>query len=91
MGLEIEAEDERNFVDQLRDGVLLCQLVNKIKSGSVDVVRSDPNYGYDPFSCTYQFQFVCATSLAPYYYSPDDSSITTCSCCSYSHVSTTTR
>ena len=41
MGLEFEAEDERNFVEQLRDGVLLCQLVNAIRSGSVDVVSSN--------------------------------------------------
>lgn len=38
MGLEIEAEDEGSIAKRLRDGVLLCQLVNKIKSSSVEVV-----------------------------------------------------
>ena len=38
MGLEVEGVDEATVADQLRDGVLLCQLVNKIKPSSVEVV-----------------------------------------------------
>lgn len=38
MGLEIEAESEGSTAEQLRDGVLLCQLINKIKCSSVEVV-----------------------------------------------------
>ena len=91
MGLEIEAEGERNFVNQLRDGVLLCQLVNKIRSGSVDVVRSDPNYVYDgvyKLAVRVTSKFVCVVSLTPHLLQA-----LTCSCCeaktSYNHVSTT--
>ena len=41
VGLGVGAEEEEGAVaEQLRDGVLLCQLVNKIKSNSVEVVRS---------------------------------------------------
>ena len=39
MGLEVEGGgDEGAVAEQLRDGVLLCQLINKIKPNSVDVV-----------------------------------------------------
>lgn len=38
MGLEVEADDKGSVAEQLRDGVLLCQLVNRIKSNSVEVV-----------------------------------------------------
>lgn len=38
LGLEVEPEDERPLPDQLRDGVVLCQLVNRIKPNSVEVV-----------------------------------------------------
>lgn len=38
MGLEVEADDKGSMAEQLRDGVLLCQLVNRIKSNSVEVV-----------------------------------------------------
>lgn len=38
LGLEVEPEDERPIADQLRDGVVLCQLVNRIKPNSVEVV-----------------------------------------------------
>lgn len=41
MGLEVEAE--ATVAEQLRDGVLLCQLINKIKSSSVDVVSLHRN------------------------------------------------
>lgn len=38
MGLEVEGEDKVSVAEQLRDGVLLCQLINRIKSNSVEVV-----------------------------------------------------
>lgn len=38
LGLPVEGEDESRLRDQLVDGVLLCQLVNKIKPGSVEIV-----------------------------------------------------
>ena len=38
MGLEVEAEDKVSVAEQLRDGVLLCHLINRIKSNSVEVV-----------------------------------------------------
>ena len=41
VGLGVGAEEEEGAVaEQLKDGVLLCQLVNKIKPNSVEVVRS---------------------------------------------------
>ena len=40
MGFEVEAVDEGSVTEQLRDGVLLCQLVNRIKPNSVEVVRT---------------------------------------------------
>lgn len=40
MGLEVEGGDEATVADQLRDGILLCQLINKIKPSSVEVVRA---------------------------------------------------
>lgn len=38
LGLSLETEEEKPIQDQLRDGILLCQLVNKIKPGSVENV-----------------------------------------------------
>ncbi len=38
LGLPVEGGDERALREQLTDGVLLCQLVNKIKPGSVEIV-----------------------------------------------------
>ena len=32
--------ENENFKDGLRDGVILCQLVNKVKAGSVDEVSA---------------------------------------------------
>ena len=40
LGLPLEAEEENPLQRQLGDGVLLCQLVNKIKPGSVDNVST---------------------------------------------------
>ena len=31
--------EEKPFREQIRDGVILCQLVNKIRPGSVETVR----------------------------------------------------
>jgi hypothetical protein len=43
LGLEVEpAEDEGAVAEQLRDGVLLCHLVNKIRPGSVELVSPYP-------------------------------------------------
>ena len=39
LGLPLEpAEDDRALRNQLRDGIFLCQLVNRIKPGSVENV-----------------------------------------------------
>ena len=38
LGLPLEVEEENPLQRQLGDGVLLCQLVNKIKPGSVENV-----------------------------------------------------
>lgn len=38
LGLSLDPED--SLQEQLRDGILLCQLVNRIKPGSVDNVSS---------------------------------------------------
>lgn len=38
LGLTVEAEEERPLREQISDGVLLCQLVNRIKPGSVETV-----------------------------------------------------
>ena len=38
LGLSLEAEEENPLQRQLGDGVLLCQLINKIKAGSVENV-----------------------------------------------------
>ena len=39
MGLDVEGPDAA-VAEQLRDGVILCHLVNKIKPGSIEVVSS---------------------------------------------------
>lgn len=39
LGLSLQPEQTLPLKDQLRDGVLLCQLVNKIRPGSVELVR----------------------------------------------------
>jgi len=38
LGLSLQPEAELPVREQLRDGVLLCQLVNKLKPGSVETV-----------------------------------------------------
>ena len=38
LGLVSPGGEDRPFREQIRDGVLLCQLVNKIRPGSVDIV-----------------------------------------------------
>ena len=38
LGLLSPGGEDRPFREQIRDGVLLCQLVNKIRPGSVDIV-----------------------------------------------------
>ena len=38
LGLSVQPEQHRPFKEQLRDGILLCQLVNKIRPGSVEQV-----------------------------------------------------
>ena len=40
MGLDVEAAEEGTIADSLRDGVLLCQLVNKIRPSSIEVVST---------------------------------------------------
>ena len=40
MGVEMGAEEETAIAERLRDGVLLCQLVNKIRPGSVELVSN---------------------------------------------------
>ena len=36
--VNIDTNEDVEFKDGLRDGVVLCQLVNKVKAGSVDEV-----------------------------------------------------
>lgn len=38
LGVSLIRNEERDFKDCLRDGVVLCQLVNQVKPGSVDEV-----------------------------------------------------
>ncbi len=38
LGVSLLPEEDTPVKEQLRDGVLLCQLVNKIRPGSVDTV-----------------------------------------------------
>ena len=38
LGLDVEPEHERPMAEQLRDGVVLCQLVNRIKPNCVETV-----------------------------------------------------
>ena len=38
LGLPLETEEVRPLAEQLRDGGLLCQLVNRIRPGSVENV-----------------------------------------------------
>ena len=39
LGINVTLNDGEDFHDGLRDGVILCQLVNHVKPGSVDEVR----------------------------------------------------
>ena len=50
LGLSLDPED--SLQEQLRDGILLCQLVNRIKPGSVDNVSST----FMPLSKLYRTQ-----------------------------------
>ena len=46
LGLPVEGTQERSLREQLTDGVLLCQLVNKIKPGCVETVSpAKGNFG----------------------------------------------
>ncbi len=38
LGISLLPEEDTPVREQLRDGILLCQLVNKIRPGSVDTV-----------------------------------------------------
>lgn len=41
LGLTLAPEDDTPLKEQLRDGILLCHLVNKIRPGSVESVSRD--------------------------------------------------
>ena len=61
LGLLSSSED-KPFRDQIRDGVLLCQLVNKIRPGSVDTVSSirQPRHGLRSRACVVGCRFMFA-------------------------------
>ena len=55
------AEDEAAVAEHLRDGVLLCHLVNKIRPGSVELVSSFPRQ--PRVEINQSFQLACNPSL----------------------------
>lgn len=40
LGINVTLNEDEDFQDGLRDGVVLCQLVNQVKPGSVDEVSA---------------------------------------------------
>ncbi len=48
LDVSIDTNEDVEFKDCLRDGVVLCLLVNQVKAGSVDEVSCDnpPMYNY---------------------------------------------
>ena len=56
LGLPIETEEARPLTEQLRDGALLCQLVNRIRPGSVENVSKQLYSGFtNGVFCTFLF------------------------------------